>query len=225
MWTHLITFLVGFVAGGKFKDIIGNNYIKDRSDKSSNSSIKDEPFSLTNESKKFEYANNGYKSKVTTGFSLYSIKHVFDNYSIDIIDTSSFNVLLREVRSKCYKKFLETIVTKATSPQKLVDLLKTETMPTFNVEMLASDKPPFIEASKLDELIRRENINPKNVGNLVEKVSFLLTLSHTRGIEDFKNTLGYYFSDIIKSADSNDDISEQYEEIMKIIKNRYQFMK
>ena len=58
-----------------------------------------------------------------------------------------------------------------------------------------------------------------------EKVSFLLTLSHTKGIADFKNTLSFYFSDIIKSAEANEDITEKYEQIMKIFKNRYEFMK
>ena len=133
--------------------------------------------------------------------------------------------MLREIRNKCYNDIIKKIVTTATSSQLLVDLLKTETVPSFSVDIIPSNKTPFIDVSKLDELIKRENVNPNEVQGVDEKVSFLLTLSHAKGIADFKNTLSFYFSDIIKSAEANEDITEKYEQIMKILKNRYEFMK
>lgn len=104
-------------------------------------------------------------------------------------------------------------------------MLKTETVPSFSVDIVPSNEAPFIDVSKLDELIKIENVNPNEVQGVDEKVSFLLTLSHTKGIADFKNTLSFYFSDIIKSAEANEDITEKYEQVMKILKNRYEFMK
>lgn len=225
MWTHLITLLVGFVAGCKIKDLFGNSHTKDVFDNSSNDSIQNKTYSSPNRSKNFEYENQGSNSNITNGFSLHSIKHVFDNYCIDIINAGSFNVLLREVRNKCYKNILANIVEKASSPEKLVTLLKTETTPNFSINVLPSSMEPLVEESKLDELIRIEKVNPLDVGNMTEKVKFLLTLSHTRGIEDFKNTLGTYFSEMIERAESNEDISDLYEQIMKTVKNRYEFMK
>lgn len=225
MWTHLITLIVGFVAGCKINDLLGKGNVKDRFDKSSKSPIQDNPFNSPKENKNSEYGNNrGYNPPVTNGFSLASIKHVFDNYGISIINAGSFNALLREVRNQCYKNILKNIVEKATSADKLVALLRTETTPTFVINVLPSNKEPLLEETKLDELIRLENINPSEIGNVTEKVKFLLTLSHTRGIEDFKNTLGSYFSEIIDRADSNEDVSELYERIMKTVRNRYEFM-
>lgn len=225
MWTHLITLIVGFVAGCKFNDLLGKGNARDMFDKSSKSSIHENPFNSPKEKKNSENGNNsGYNPTVTNGFSLTSIKHVFDNYGIDIINSGSFNVLLREVRNQCYKNILRNIVEKATSADKLLDLLRTETTPTFVINVLPSNKEPLLEETKLDELIRLENINPSEIGNATEKVKFLLTLSHTRGIEDFKNTLGSYFSEMIDRADSNEDVSELYERIMKTVRNRYEFM-
>lgn len=226
MWTHLITLIVGFVAGCKINDLLGKGNVRDKFDKSSKSSIHDDPFNSPKENKNSEYGNNmGYNPTVTNGFSLASIKHVFDNYGIGIINAGSFYVLLRVVRNQCYKNILKNIVEKATSADKLVELLRTETTPTFVINVFPSNKEPLLEEAKLDELIKQENINPSEIGNVTEKVKFLLTLSHTRGIEDFKNTLGSYFSEMLDRADSNEDVSELYERIMKTVRNRYEFLK
>lgn len=219
MWTHLIALIVGFAAGCKFKDLFcisGNSRssqtIKSQCDISENT-VKSSSNAKVSE-------NNSRES-----FSLASIKYLFDDYGVKLINAGSFSVLLREIRNKCYNDIIKKIVTTATSSQLLVDLLKTETVPSFSVDIIPSNKAPFIDVSKLDELIKRENVNPNEVQGVDEKVSFLLTLSHTRGIADFKNTLSFYFSDIIKSAEANEDIAEKYEQVMKILKTRYEFIK
>lgn len=220
MWTHLIALIVGFAAGCKFKDLfcISGNSRSSQTIKSQYDISENTVKSSSSNAKVSE--NNSRES-----FSLASIKYLFDDYGVKLINAGSFNVLLREIRNKCYNDIIKKIVTTATSPQLLVDLLKTETVPSFSVDIIPSNKAPFIDVSKLDELIKRENVNPNEVQGVDEKVSFLLALSHTRGIADFKNTLSFYFSDIIKSAEANEDIAEKYEQVMKILKTRYEFIK
>lgn len=220
MWTHLIALIVGFAAGCKFKDLfcISENSRSSQTIKSQCDISENTVKSSSSNAKVSE--NNSRES-----FSLASIKYLFDDYGVKLINAGSFNVLLREIRNKCYNDIMKKIVTTATSPQLLVDLLKTETVPSFSVDIIPSNKAPFIDVSKLDELIKRENVNPNEVQGVDEKVSFLLALSHTRGIADFKNTLSFYFSDIIKSAEANEDIAEKYEQVMKILKTRYEFIK
>lgn len=220
MWTHLIALIVGFAAGCKFKDLfcISENSRSSQTIKSQCDISENTVKSSSSNAKVSE--NNSRES-----FSLASIKYLFDDYGVKLINAGSFNVLLREIRNKCYNDIIKKNVTTATSPQLLVDLLKTETVPSFSVDIIPSNKAPFIDVSKLDELIKRENVNPNEVQGVDEKVSFLLALSHTRGIADFKNTLSFYFSDIIKSAEANEDIAEKYEQVMKILKTRYEFIK
>lgn len=220
MWTHLIALIVGFAAGCKFKDLfcISENSRSSQTIKSQCDISENTVKSSSSNAKVSE--NNSRES-----FSLASIKYLFDDYGVKLINAGSFNVLLREIRNKCYNDIIKKNVTTATSPQLLVDLLKTETVPSFSVDIIPSNKAPFIDVSKLDELIKRENVNPNEVQGVDEKVSFLLALSHTRGIADFKNTLSFYFSVIIKSAEANEDIAEKYEQVMKILKTRYEFIK
>lgn len=220
MWTHLIALIVGFAAGCKFKDlfcITGNS--------KNSQTIKSQCDISENTVKSFSFNAKDSENNSRESFSLSSIKYLFDEYGVKLINAGSFNVLLREIRNKCYNDIIKKIVTTATSPELLVDMLKTETVPSFSVDIVPSNEAPFIDVSKLDELIKIENVNPNEVQGVDEKVSFLLTLSHTKGIADFKNTLSFYFSDIIKSAEANEDITEKYEQVMKILKNRYEFMK
>lgn len=220
MWTHIIALIVGFAAGCKFKDLFCINVNNKNSQ-----TIKSQCDIAENTVKSSPSIAKDLENNQRESFSLSSISYLFDDYGVKVINAGSFNVLLREIRNKCYSDIIKKIVTTATSPQLLVDLLKTETIPSFSVNIIPSNKAPFIDILKLDELIKRENVNPNEIQGVDEKVSFLLTLSHTKGIADFKNTLSFYFSDIMKSAEANEDITEKYEQVMKILKNRYEFMK
>lgn len=225
MWTHLITFIVGFAAGCKIRDLLGEDKING-SGNSFISKLSPHVTFLTPANEGSTYTTNctNSRSSESRGFSLQSIRHIFNENNVELINAGSFNVLLREVRNHSYKSLLRNIVENATSPDKLVHLLQNEVTPSFVVNIKPAEGAPYIETSKLDESIYQEKINPSDVGDTTEKVKFLLTLSHTRGIEDLKKTLGPYFNDIIKHANSNEDVSEMYVEIMKIVRNRYEFM-
>lgn len=225
MWTHLITLAVGFAAGCKIKDLLDNGRITGFGNKfKSKHTSYVKVHTPTNESSTHttNYVES-HQSK-SNDFSLQSIRHIFNDNNVELINAGSFNALLRQVRNHSYKNILKNIVENATSPEKLVHLLRTGVTPSFTINIIPADDAPYIETTKLDDYISLEKINPSDVGDTTEKVRFLLTLSHTRGIEDFKNTLGPYFSEIIQLADSNEDVSEMYAQIMKIVRNRYDFM-
>lgn len=225
MWTHLITLLVGFAAGCKIRDLLGEDRINGFWNSSKSKFSPHVKFSTpANEASTYTTNCTNSRPSGSRGFSLQSIRHIFNENNVELINAGSFNILLREIRNHSYKSILRNIVENATSPDKLVHLLQNEVTPSFMVNIKPAEGAPYIETSKLDEYIYQEKINPSDVGDTADKVKFLLTLSHTRGIEDFKKTLGPYFTDIIKHANSNDDVSEMYVEIMKIVRNRYEFM-
>ena len=225
MWTHLITLIVGFAAGCKIRDLLGEDRINGFWNSSKSKFSPHVKFQTpVNEASTYTANCTNSCPSESRGFSLQSIGHIFSENNVELINAGAFNVLLREVRNNSYKSILRNIVEKATSPDKLVHLLQNEVTPSFMVNIKPAEGAPYIETSKLDESIYQEKINPSDVGDTTEKVKFLLTLSHTRGIEDFKKTLGPYFTDIIKRSNSNEDVSEMYVEIMKIVRNRYEFM-
>lgn len=225
MWTHLITLIVGFAAGCKIKDLLGDTNVRDFFGKFRNG----QPHNYSHNSPRVNQIpiveQTPRSSTANTGFSLRSIQQVFNEYHVELLNANSFNVLLREIRNSCYKNILRTIVEKATSADKLVEILKSESTPTFSISIIPSNSVPFFEEEKIDDLIRQENISPQQVGSIDEKVKFLLTLSHSRGIEDFKNTLGAYFNEIMTQYENHEDITGLYEQIMKTINRRYEFMK
>lgn len=157
-------------------------------------------------------------------FSLSAIDEVFSIYNVEMIGAGSFGVLLRKIKSDCYKNLLKLFIDKATSPEDMVTMLKEKTTPTFIVDIKPSTKPPFINEDILDEYIKEEEAMPNEIGTIDEKVIFLLTMSYARGVESFKNTLGAYLTEILDGAEHGEDITDLYQQAMKTIKSRYEYV-
>lgn len=215
MWTNVICSILGFVAGCSFRELLGKK--KKRSDSAQR--IYPSPV----EEQK-DYNKNIEKKQCNNAFSLNSIIEVFLTYNVDMIGASSFGVLRRKIKSDCYKNLLKLFIDKATSPEKMVTMLKENTTPTFVLNLKPSTQPPFIDEEKLDKYIKEENASPNEIGTMDEKVKFLLTMSYGRGIENFKITLGAYLTEILDGAERGEDITELYLQAMKIIKSRYEYV-
>lgn len=215
MWTHVICSILGFVAGCSFRELLG----KKKTRRDSSKRIYPSPV----EEQK-DYKKNIEKKQCNNAFSLNSIIEVFLTYNVDMIGASSFGVLRRKIKSDCYKNLLKLFIDKATSPEKMVTMLKENTTPTFVLNLKPSTQPPFIDEEKLDKYIKEENASPNEIGTMDEKVKFLLTMSYGRGIENFKTTLGAYLTEILDGDERGEDITELYQQAMKIIKSRYEYV-
>lgn len=220
MWTNVICSILGFVAGCSFRDLLGKKKTRGDSPKR----IYPSPVKERKDYKITENKNLEKDQSNNSAFSLNAIHEVFSTYNVDMISASSFGVLRRKIKSDCYKNLLKLFIDKATSPEKMVTMLKENTTPTFVLNLKPSTQPPFIDEEKLDKYIKEENASPDEIGTMDEKVKFLLTMSYGRGIENFKITLGAYLTEILDGAERGEDITELYLKAMKIIKSRYEYV-
>ena len=215
MWTHIITAIVGFAAGISYKELISRNKVQSTCEPSHNKQK-----TTVDETKE----RSSHQQAQVSGFSLDSLSRMFSLYGIKLVSTNSFSMLLKQIRNKCYKDMLEHFLNNATSAEALVKMLQQGSTPTLEIAIHPSTQPPFITEDKLDSIIRDNSADPAQIGTARNKVEFLLTLYHTFGIEDFKKSLGVYMTDIIDAHENGADTSFLYGEIIKIIKNRYDFL-
>ena len=214
MWSNIIFLLVGFGIGCTFKELLGKKDAPGEPGQSSIPPINFRPNTSDNNSQPH-----------VKGFSLISIKEVFDLYHVTLINESSFSALLREIKNQCYKNLLKRFIDNANTPEELVRMLKEESTPKFDCSLRYSNQPPYISEDKLNEYVKEANASPSDIGGCGEKIQFLMTLHHARGIENFKNTLGMYLKDILDEYDRGEDISASYTKIMDIIKSRFEYLK
>lgn len=218
MWSHLIVFIVGVAAGCSIKDLLGKSS-KTPPTRHPNPPVHHPQTQLPSNPS----TNYGQAASFPTnnGFSLRSIQSTFDEYGIKLIDLNSFGVLLREIRKSCYKKMLKQFIDNATTPEKLVELLNNGLTPTFDITVSYSTSAPYISDQKLNSYLQQDNVPMNEFHSMKDKVTFLLSLYHSKGIDDFKKTLSVYLTDILEASEKGLDISEMYNKIMTIINNRY----
>ena len=220
MLEKLLCAVLGFVAGCSFCKFF--NFGKKKSSQCDDERI------ATEEPK---YRNRAYNVKnesnmnVAEGFSLLSIAHVFSEYHVEIVDASSFAILMRKIRYRSYEDILKKFIDEATSVDKLVKMLKEASIPSFDVTVEPANEAPYISESKLNEYIEKENVSPRDINSVENKVVFLLKLSFGRGLEDFKTTLSIYMTEFIENYEQGMDVSDLYQTIMGLIKKKYSLIK
>ena len=215
MFTHLITLALGFAAGCTFKEVLEKR--KNRTE-TNNNPINHSPAHPR------EDAKTGNRSNHSSDFSLQSLKSTFSSYNVSLLATSSFGALLREVRSSCYKDILRIFLEKATTPEIMVEMLKNQIIPDKDFIIESYSGAPYISKEKLESYIIEEGVPATEFNSNENRVKFLLSLYHAKGIEDFKNTLGSDLSDILTFHENGDNITEAYNAIMKLIKSRYEYL-
>lgn len=216
MFSHLITFILGFAAGVTIKELLGSNP-RTLVRKQDNSYHGVSP--ITNRQMRTSNGNNHGND-----FSLQSLQGLFSSYGIGVLNAGSLGILLRKIRSTCYKDILKLLMDKASTPEQLVDLLKTQVIADKDFSFVETVGEPYIQSDKIDAYIKEEGVSLSEFGSNKEKIIFLLSLYYAKGIDDFKNTLGTYLSDIISANERGEDILSRYNEIMNVVKNRYSFL-
>ena len=112
----------------------------------------------------------------------------------------------------------------AATPELLVEMLKTKVIPDKDFSFVETSGAPYIQTEKIEAYIKEEGVPMSEFSCDKDKIGFLLSLYYAKGIDDFKNTLGTYMSDIIEADENGDDISVLYSDIMSLVKSRYSFL-
>ena len=115
-------------------------------------------------------------------------------------------------------------IDKATTPEQLVEMLKTQAIPDKDFSFVEINGGPYIKTDKIEAYINEEGVSLSEFNSNKEKVEFLMSLYYAKGIDDFKNTLILYTSDIIDAKENGEDITSLYDKIMSIIKKRYSYL-
>lgn len=216
MFSHLITLILGFAAGCTIREILGSS--PRTPSRKQNEHYNGVSPITTRQMKSSNETNKG------SGFSLQSLRALFSSYGVGIHNAGSLGILLRKIRSTCYKEILKLLIDNASTPEQMVELLTTQVISDKNFTFNETVGEPYIQSDKIDAYIIEEGVSLSEFRSNKEKVSFLLSLYYAKGIDDFKNTLGTYMSDIISANERGEDISSLYNEIMNLVKNRYSYL-
>lgn len=217
MFAHLITLVLGFAAGCTFKELLDKSSLK--------SKLNNKPHHMNSPAAHLSFPTEKDISKSTyTDFSLQSLKTTFDLYNVQLLNAGSFGILLRQIRNTCYKDILKLFLEKANTPETLVAMLKSQTTPNRDFEISCSVGNPYISEDIINNYISEEGINISEIKTNTEKVKFLLSLYYTKGIDDFKQTLGSYMSDILSAYEQGDNLTDIYNDIMSHMKKRYDYL-
>lgn len=217
MFSNLITFVLGFASGCTFKELFDK-----RKPSSTTLSHITPNIDVLSSCK-----NNNDKEKPfdqSADFSLQSLKDTFDAYNVKMINAGSFGILLEQIQSSCYKDILECFLDKANTPIALVEMLKIQTTPNKEFFLTHSEESPYISEGQIDSYIVKEGGALPEFASCEDKVLYLLSLYYAKGIDDFKNSLGSYISDILSAEEKGTDITDLYESIMRLIRNRYSYI-
>lgn len=217
MFSHLISFVLGFGAGRTITELLKKN-------KTSATTSVDGTQSKQLSATSYNEVSNENIGNQNTNFSLQSLKEIFDSYNVKIINAGSFGILLNEIRSSCHKDLLKSFLYKADTPETLIEMLKTQTTSNIGFSINHSTSAPSISREQLDSYLVKEGVSASEFDSNSDKIKFLLSLYYAKGIDDFKNTLGPYLSDILSAHERGVDITERYENIMKIIRSRYGYL-
>lgn len=220
MFSHLITFVLGFAAGCTFTELLKKKRTPSAASQNGTQNKQLPASSYTS----LNNASNENVCNQTDNFSLQSLKETFDSYNVKITNAGSFGILLEEIRSSCYKDLLKSFLDKVDTPQTLIEMLKTQTTPNKVFSISHSTLAPFISKEQLDSYLVKDGVSTSEFDSNSNEIKFLLSLYYAKGIDDFKNTLGSYLSDILSAHERGVDITELYENIMKIIKSRYEYL-
>lgn len=217
MFTHLITLALGFAAGCTFKELLDKGSLKSKLNK--------KPYHMPQPSTHLKSpAEENVINYPSTGFSLQSLKKTFDLYNVQPLNAGSFGILLRQIRNSCYKDILKHILENANTPEKLVDMLKSQTIPNKDFEIDDSMGIPYITIDKINNYISDEGIAISEFKTNTEKVKFLLSLYYAKGIDDFKQTIGSNMSDILSAYERGDNLTDIYNDIISLVKKRYDYL-
>ncbi len=215
MFTQLITLVVGFVAGCTVSEIIKSKTYKSiiRYNNPTNKRPSEEIHDV-------ESVRNSHGKE----FSLQSLQNIFGFYGVSILNAGSFGILLRKIRSSSYKDILKLFLDEASTPDLLVEMLKTRLIPSKDFSFIESSGSPYIQTEEIEAYIKEEDIPNPEFNCNKDKIEFLLSLYYAKGLNDFKNTLGTYISDIINAKENGNDITVLYSDIMSLVKSRYSFL-
>ncbi len=217
MFTHLITLALGFAAGCTFKELLDRSSFK--------SKPTNKPRHMNSPAAHLNFHTEESVSKSSSAdFSLQSLKGIFDLYNVQPLNAGSFGILLRQIRNTCYKDILKLFLEKANTPKALVDMLKSQTTPNKHFEIGNSVGNPYISTDKINNYISEEGIAISEFKTNTEKVKFLLSLYYAKGIDDFKQTLGSYMSDMLSAYERGDNVTDIYNDIMSLVKKRYDYL-
>lgn len=211
MFTHLITLVLGFVAGCTVGELI-----KSKSHK---------PINRYNNPTVNRPSSEVIHNVECHGgeFSLQSLQSIFSFYGVSMLNAGSFGILLRKIRSTGYKDILKLFLDEAATPELLVDMLTTKAIPNKDFSFVETSGTPYIQTERIEAYIKEEGVSLSEFSCNKDKIGFLLSLYYAKGIDDFKNTLGTYMSDIIEANENGDDIAVLYSDIMSLVKSRYSF--
>lgn len=216
MFTHLITLVLGFAAGCTVWELI-----KSKSHKPINRY--NNPTVNRPSSEVIHNVESTHTSHAEE-FSLQSLQSIFSFYGVSMLNAGSFGILLRKIRTTSYKDILKLFLDEAATPELLTNMLKTKVIPDKDFSFAETGGAPYIQTEKIEAYIKEEGVPMSEFSCNKDKIGFLLSLYYAKGIDDFKNTLGTYMSDIIKANENGDDISILYSDIMSLVKSRYSFL-
>ncbi|GEM_PF-4578979 len=157
-------------------------------------------------------------------FDLVRISHLFEQYAVDRSDFNAFPQLLKFISQKSYLDVLRLFVEQATTPEGLAHVLNHMKTSVPDITFQSACGKDVVTESALDVLVGKEEIDVRTLSSVEDKVRFLLMLSYGKGTRKLKDEFGEEFDLFLAAYDQGKDVSRMYNELMEILRSRYEFL-
>lgn len=200
--------ILGFVAGCSLKDFILSKLDGCKKFHIPQSQIKIEKVGF-----KQDGGSPAMTDAYSNSFNLCSIQSVFDKYEVKLSGVNSFTILLNKIERVAYKETLTQFYSSIHKPEDLFTLI--EHGNTYNeiLKIQYSKNSILLSETYINEMLDKNSIVYSNETSVTEKIQALVAFHVSKGLSQFKKTMGPSLGQFISDYNENKDVSLLFEGI------------
>lgn len=211
--------IFGFVGGCTFKELIWPNL---SSGNKASTSPQPTKFDVEKDtSNSFRFVQSNAKEPE---FNLCSIQYLFDKYGVNLTGVNSFMILLDKIERVTYKETLKQFSSSVHKPEDLVLLI--EKGNTFDecLQLRNTTHSILLQEKYIKQILDQNGIDATEINTTEEKVQLIVSFYVSKGLNQFKKTMGASLEQFLKDFYTHKDVSILFDGIMKNINTALEFL-
>lgn len=215
----IIGTIFGFVGGCTFKELIWSNL--SHSGKTSASPQPTKCDVGKDSSNRIGFTKSNAKG---AEFNLCSIQYLFDKYGVDLTGVNSFMLLLDKIERVTYKETLKQFSSSVHKPEDLVVLIENGNTYDECLQIKNTAHSILLQEEYIKQILDKNGIDATSINTIEEKVQLIVSFYVSRGLNQFKKTMGASLEQFLKDFKAHKDVSILFDGIMKNINTALEFL-
>lgn len=215
----IIGTIFGFVGGCTFKELIWSNL--SHSSKTSASPQQKKCDVWKDTSNRIGFTKSNAKR---AEFNLCSIQYLFDKYGVDLTGVNSFMLLLDKIERVIYKETLKQFSSSVHKPEDLVVLIENGNTYDECLQIKNTAHSILLQEEYIKQILDKNGIDATSINTIEEKVQLIVSFYVSRGLNQFKKTMGASLEQFLKDFKAHKDVSILFDGIMRNINTALEFL-